>query len=287
MKGVLIKKIADKFWVLNKKNEIIEISARGKLKEDGVFVGDYVIVEEKDNVITDIEKRKNILVRPPIANLDCLLICITREPKADLQLVDKLIITCNKKNIEPILVISKADILDENFVKQMYNEYYNVVSHIVVLSSLSGFGKDEFINLIKNKTSSLVGQSAVGKSSIMNMLGAKMVVGELSKKLKRGKNTTRHSEIVPFKNGVRLADTSGFSRFVLEGVNSKNLMREYTDFLKFSKNCKYNSCVHIFEKECDCAVKQALKIGKINQNRYDRYKCLYEELKRQENRRYC
>ena len=226
------------------------------------------------------------MVRPPIANLDNLVIVITREPKPDLMLVDKLIIICQEKGINPIIVISKADILDDDFVQDLINQYSPVIKNILVLSSFSGQGKDELLILLNNKTSSLVGQSAVGKSSIINMLGGESKVGELSQKTKRGKNTTRHSEINVFENGVRLADTSGFSRLFLENSDYRQLMRKYVEFLPFSEECKYSTCVHIPEKECDCAVKRAVKAGKINNFRYTRYMAMYEEMKKQWERRF-
>ena len=289
MKGIVIKKLADLFTVLSG-GKVIEMNARGNLKNDNnkILVGDEVEFQKDNNeyVISGIAKRKNELVRPPIANLDNLVIVITREPKPDLMLVDKLIIICQEKGINPIIVISKADILDDDFVQDLINQYSPVIKNILVLSSFSGQGKDELLILLNNKTSSLVGQSAVGKSSIINMLGGESKVGELSQKTKRGKNTTRHSEINVFENGVRLADTSGFSRLFLENSDYRQLMRKYVEFLPFSEECKYSTCVHIPEKECDCAVKRAVKAGKINNFRYTRYMAMYEEMKKQWERRF-
>ena len=289
MKGIVIKKLADLFTVLSG-GKVIEMNARGNLKKDNnkILVGDEVEFQKDNNeyVISGIAKRKNELVRPPIANLDNLVIVITREPKPDLMLVDKLIIICQEKGINPIIVISKADILDDDFVQDLINQYSPVIKNILVLSSFSGQGKDELLILLNNKTSSLVGQSAVGKSSIINMLGGESKVGELSQKTKRGKNTTRHSEINVFENGVRLADTSGFSRLFLENSDYRQLMRKYVEFLPFSEECKYSTCVHIPEKECDCAVKRAVKAGKINNFRYTRYMAMYEEMKKQWERRF-
>lgn len=293
MHGVVIKNIADLFCLCDDSGKIYtNVVARGNLKKDEkVYVGDSVEFENdgmssEKCVITSVHTRKNLLMRPPVANLDNLLICITREPAPDLVLVDKLIITCGLYGIEPILVISKADILDEQFVQDICEQYKDSVNHIVVLSSATGYGKEHFLSLIKHKTSSLVGQSAVGKSSIINMLGGIAKVGEISKKNLRGKNTTRHSEINLFGEGIRIADTSGFSRLALVGIKYTDLMRHYKDFLSYSSDCKYASCVHIFEDQKDCAIKRALNSGKINQNRYNRYRQIYDELKRQWDRRY-
>lgn len=289
MKGIVIKKLADLFTVLSGENAI-NMNARGNLKRDNnkILVGDEVEFQKENGeyVITSVGPRKNELVRPPISNLDNLVIVITREPKPDLMLVDKLIIICQEKGINPIIVISKADILDEEFVQDLVDQYSPVIKNILVLSSFSGQGKNELLILLNNKTSSLVGQSAVGKSSIINMLGGKTKVGEVSQKTKRGKNTTRHSEINVFENGVRLADTSGFSRLFLENADYRQLMRKFVEFLPYARECKYSTCVHIPENECDCAVKRAVKAGKINNFRYTRYMAMYEEMKKQWERRF-
>lgn len=291
MQGVVVKKVADLFSVYSNGVCYNNVVARGgiKKKESRILVGDIVFFEHESKdkyIIESICERKNELVRPPLANLDNLIIVITQKPLPDLVLVDKLIIKCKFLHIRPILVISKADILQNDFINELKNQYKNVVKDILVLSSVSGEGKEDLLKLIQNQTSSLVGQSAVGKSSIINMLGGSAQVGELSKKSMRGKNTTRHSEILVFENNVRIADTSGFSRFVLDGIKYSQLMRYYDDFEKFSEKCKYSTCVHIPEIEDECNVKKALKSGKININRYNRYKAIYEELKSQWDRRY-
>ncbi len=292
MEGLIIKKIADKFTVYNhSKNLVYNAVARGNLKKENnmLLVGDKVMCSEAEGEEVIIEKlipRENVLVRPPIANVDNLIILITKEPAPDLMLVDKLIVQCNILNIEPIIVISKLDILDDTFVNDLVEQYKNAVNYIIPLSSKTGEGANRLIELIKGKTSSLVGQSAVGKSSLINMFGAKMEVGDISVKTKRGKNTTRHTEIWLFEGGVRLADTAGFSRFYLSDIKYSTLMRYYNDFIPYAKHCKYSSCVHIFEKDDECSVKIAKNSGKINLNRYNRYVVIYNELKKQWSRRY-
>lgn len=289
MKGLIIKKLADLFFVLSS-GKIVSARARGNLKKDdnNLFVGDFVVLsktEQGEYVIESVQQRKNLLTRPPIANLDNLVIVITVVPAPDLKLVDKLIVKCFMQNIKPILVISKADIVQDDFTNQIINDYSRVVKDIIITSSATGQGKEELLALLKNKTSSLVGQSAVGKSSIINMLGGKAKVGDVGKNL-RGKNTTRHSEINIFSNNIRIADTSGFSRLYINDIVYKDLMRYYPDFLQYSNKCKYASCVHINEKNDECFVKSAVKSGKISINRYTRYIEIYDELKKQWDRRY-
>ena len=289
MKGLIIKKIADLFTVYYNGKEV-DASARGNLKKNNslILVGDFVDFEKiagDDYVINSVYPRKNQLIRPPVSNLDNLVIVITKTPEPDLFLVDKLIVKCIEFGINPILVLSKADILQDEWVKDLKLQYCNVVKDIVVLSSVTMQGKEDLIKLLKNKTSSLVGQSAVGKSSIINMLGGQAKVGDVGKNL-RGKNTTRHSQINIFNDNIRIADTSGFSRYFLDSIKYSSLMRYYPDFLKYSDKCKYSSCVHIAEKDEECFVKRAVKSGKISINRYTRYVEIYKELKKQWDRRY-
>lgn len=289
MKGLVIKKLADLFTIYYRGKEI-KASARGNLKKNDseILVGDFVDFEKASDsayIVNSIYPRKNQLVRPPVSNLDNLVIVITKTPEPDLYLVDKLIVKCLQLNINPILVISKADILQDEFVNGLYEQYNKVVKSIVVISTVTMQGKEYLTKLLKNKTSSLVGQSAVGKSSIINMLGGKAKTGAVGKNL-RGKNTTRHSHINIFENDIRIADTSGFSRYFLDNIKYSSLMRYYPDFIKYSDKCKYSSCVHVAEKDDECFVKSAVKSGKISLNRYTRYVEIYNELKKQWDRRY-
>ena len=289
MKGLVIKKLADLFTIYSNGKEY-SAHARGNLKkqDNNIYVGDFVLfskIGEDNYVIESVEKRKNLLTRPPVSNLDNLVIVITKIPAPDLYLVDKLIVKCFMQNINPIIVVSKADILQDDFTNQIINDYGKVVKNIVITSSVSGQGRQDLVKLLKNKTSSLVGQSAVGKSSIINMLGGEAKVGDVGKNL-RGKNTTRHSQINVFDDNIRIADTSGFSRLYINDINYKNLMRFYPDFVAFSDKCKYSSCVHINEKNDECFVKSAVKSGKISTNRYTRYVEIYNELKKQWDRRF-
>lgn len=283
MKGVVIKNITDTFDVFSDGKVFFACKGRGKTKLNGkILVGDYVDfeVDNGTNVINSILKRKNEIVRPPMANLDNLVIVISQIPKPDFSLVDKLILKCILSQIEPIIVVSKLDVIDKEFIDDVKSQYENVVNHLFIVSSFTGDGLSELEELLKNKVSSLAGQSAVGKSSIIKAFGGEAKVGEVSKRNLRGKNTTRHTEIQLLKSNIMIADTAGFSRLAFEDVKYTDLMRYYPDFVNFAVDCKYNSCVHINEKCDDCGVKKALKACKINTNRYNRYKLLYEEMKK-------
>lgn len=274
MNGLILKKNADKFTVeLNGKPFVM--SARN-LKKDGIFVGDKV--ECKNDVIEKVLERKNILVRPPLANVDTMIIVVAKEPKIDFLLVDKLLVFCTVKGIKPILCINKSD-LSESFVKDVENIYKDVVD-IVNISTLD----KSVLNLKKyiKGVTALAGQSAVGKSSIINALLGKeiAVVGDFSKKVMRGKQTTRLVELYDLGNENYLADTAGFSKLSEELliVNENELKDYYPDFIKYAHMCKYKSCQHL--KLDDCGVVKAVSEGKISKIRYENYKILRENIKK-------
>ena len=274
MRGLILKKNADKFTVeLNGKPFVM--SARN-LKKDGIFVGDKV--ECKNDVIEKVLERKNILIRPPLANVDTMIIVVAKEPKIDFLLVDKLLVFCTVKGIKPILCINKSD-LSESFVKDVEKIYKDVVD-IVSISTLD----KSVLNLKKyiKGVTALAGQSAVGKSSIINALLGKeiAVVGDFSKKVMRGKQTTRLVELYDLGNENYLADTAGFSKLSEELliVNENELKDYYPDFIKYAHMCKYKSCQHL--KLDDCGVVKAVSVGKISKIRYENYKILRENIKK-------
>lgn len=274
MNGLILKKNADKFTVeLNGKPFVM--SARN-LKKDGIFVGDKV--ECKNDVIEKVLERKNILIRPPLANVDTMIIVVAKEPKIDFLLVDKLLVFCTVKGIKPILCINKSD-LSESFVKDVEKIYKDVVD-IVSISTLD----KSVLNLKKyiKGVTALAGQSAVGKSSIINALLGKeiAVVGDFSKKVMRGKQTTRLVELYDLGNENYLADTAGFSKLSEELliVNENELKDYYPDFIKYAHMCKYKSCQHL--KLDDCGVVKAVSVGKISKIRYENYKILRENIKK-------
>lgn len=251
------------------------MSARN-LKKDGIFVGDKV--ECKNDVIEKVLERKNILIRPPLANVDTMIIVVAKEPKIDFLLVDRLLVFCTVKGIKPILCINKSD-LSESFVKDVEKIYKGVVD-IVSISTLD----KSVLNLKKyiKGVTALAGQSAVGKSSIINALLGKeiAVVGDFSKKVMRGKQTTRLVELYDLGNENYLADTAGFSKLSEELliVNENELKDYYPDFIKYAHMCKYKSCQHL--KLDDCGVVKAVSEGKISKIRYENYKILRENIKK-------
>lgn len=273
MKGLVLKKNADKFTVeIEDKKEIC--TARN-LKEQGIFVGDRV--EVSGNVIEKVLPRKNLLIRPPLANLDKMIIVIAKTPKPDFLLVDKLLIFCTLNDIEPLLCINKSD-LGEDFVEEVVKNYEKATK-ILIISTF-----DDSVFEIKKEIqgiTTLAGQSAVGKSSIINAIFKREItqIGDFSKKVERGKQTTRLVELYEVEKSKYLADTAGFSKLdeKLLNVDEYELRKYYPEFIAPSHNCKYKSCLHLSPK--DCGVCEAVKNGKISKLRYENYKILQENIK--------
>ena len=239
-----------------------------------MYVGDYCEVE--DGVVTAVYPRKNEMIRPYVANIDALLIVVSNAPQPDWICVEKLILNAHHQNITPAIVVNKIDRSTQEEIEEFLSPYRGEFATFAV-SAETGEGLDELRDYIKGKLVCFAGQSAVGKSSLINALGGKSLeVGELSKKIQRGKNTTRHVEIYDLADG-RAVDTCGFS--VMDSVDIKydELVYYYDEFLAFQSKCKYTNCTHT--REPFCAVKQAVKEGNINERRYQRYVKLYEALK--------
>lgn len=274
MIGLVLKKNADKFDV-KVGEKVLTCSARN-LKSEGVFVGDRVTVGE-ENVIESVEKRKNLLIRPPLANLDTMIIVLAKTPKPDLLLMDKLIIFCVVNAIKPVLCINKSD-LGQDFVDEICGIYQNVCDYVVVSAI---HGDVEKIKKHINGITALAGQSAVGKSSIINALLGKDVatVGDISKKVERGKQTTRIVELYEIEKCKYIADTAGFSKLdeALLNIDEYELKSYYPEFIKYAHDCKYKSCLHL--SSVDCGVCKAVKDGKISKVRYENYKILQANLK--------
>lgn len=272
-KGRVIKAVASKFFV-DTDDGVKVCFARKRLKNDGViYVGDYVdVAKERDSyVIEDVKERKNRLIRPYVSNIDVCFIVIAPEPQPDFLLVDKIIINCLVEGIEPVVVKNKDDLSHIDT-----SEYDGVVAQIEC-SAQTGDNVMKIVEFAKGKTACFAGQSAVGKSSLLNnILDCDLLeVGELAKKIKRGKNTTRKTEIFHIGEGTYLVDTCGFSLLETVDVAPENLRLYFDDLEAFRKECRFNMCTHTDEP--DCAVKA--HVGKeIGRGRYERYKTIYQEL---------
>ena len=280
MTGVVYKVLADKFWVMSGETSYI-CGARGNLKADGVFVGDQVVFSCNNSpIIESVCKRKNQLIRPPIANIDQLVIVIAKIPEPDFMIVDKLILFSLCYGIEPCIVVNKIDISNE-ICAYVEKAYKNVVNNIIFTNALTGDGVDTLKSIMRNKLSAFAGQSAVGKSALVNLIMKKHAtsVGEISIKNQKGKNTTRHCEIF-FEDSIMITDTAGFTSLdeKLLPIAYYELPYYYPDFVKYLHGCKYKSCAHFNEKVEECAVKRAVLDGLVDKQRFLRYKEIYKIL---------
>ncbi len=274
MKGLVIKKNAG-LYDIDTGKIVATIKALGNVKKHGLYVGDYV---EFTEVITKVEERKNLLIRPPLANLDKLFIVASSIPKPDFVLIDKLIVYSLVKGIEPIIVINKTDIMDECLQSEIKSIYKDAVKMIFVSAEKGEVG--DLKKEIKGITA-FAGQSAVGKSSLINaLLGKEQAeVGDLSKKVERGKQTTRMTCLYRCDKGY-IADTAGFSLLdatLVLPITPQELGRYYPDFLKYLQNCKFRSCLH--EISGNCGIIEGVRQGKINKIRYESYLKILSELK--------
>lgn len=263
--------------------------ARGnfRVKKIKPLVGDNVVIddlEDRKAYITEILPRKNEIKRPNISNIDQILLFSTiKDPILNLYNLDKYLAMCEYKNMDVVIVLSKIDLCDEEEVEDFEKIYNNIGYELVSLDNYDNFPKDRILDILKNKTSAVSGASGVGKSTFLNnLIDIEVETGSISEKSKRGKNTTRHTEIFKIGEESFLFDTPGFDSFDIDFIEDekelKYLFREFRD-----KECKFKDCNHINEPAC--GVKKAKADGLISDSRYDNYLMLFEEVKkRRENK---
>ncbi len=235
---------------------------------------------KEEYLIEKIYDRKNQLKRPSIANIDNLVLVVSEAPRPDLFMIDKLIVYAYKRDIECIVCINKSDIIDKDFIEEIKAQYEPVVKKVLVMSAETGDGVNALRKELKGSLSAFAGQSGVGKSTLLNSLSPEIgaEIGGLNRKSKRGNNTTRHTEIFDIDKGSFIADTPGFMVFDLDGIEPQKLHTFYPEFEEYREDCKYRACYHHNITEKDCAVKRALKAGKISERRYNRYVELYKQI---------
>ncbi len=287
--GLILKGIGG-FYYVKSNSEIFECKPRGIFRKEKVvpIVGDRVnfsIVNEalKEGVIEKIFPRKSLLIRPPVANVDQVILTFAvKSPDPDLLLLDKMIIKSISLDIRPIICINKIDLDTEQSLINMFRYYSKAGLVVIYVSASEGFGIENLMSLIGGKLSILAGPSGVGKSTIVKKLypDERVLIGSLSDKIERGKHTTRHVELFEVEEGGFLADTPGFSSFSIDEIASISLGDYYPEFRDYYKNCRFAGCSHISEPSC--AVKSAVENQCIDSGRYERYKKLYKQLKEKE-----
>ena len=292
MQGKIIKGIAGFYYIYAEDSNVYECKAKGIFRKDNFkpLVGDNVEItvlneEEKEGSVTSILPRRNSLIRPAVANVDqAFLIFAMENPKPNFLLLDRFLIMMEQQEIPVVICFNKKDVGEKEEMEKLYEIYTGCGYRVVLSSTYEGEGMDEIREILKGKTTVVAGPSGVGKSSITNCMQGEvqMETGEISKKLKRGKHTTRHSQVIPVEKNTFLVDTPGFSSLYLTDMKEEELRDYFPEFVMYEPQCRFQGCMHIHEP--GCAVKEALSEGEISQQRYDNYLALYEELK--EKRRY-
>ena len=289
MQGRIIKGIGGFYNVLLEDGTIVTCKARGRFRNEGVtpMVGDQVEVSFHETgfaAMDDILPRKNALLRPPVANIDLLVIVLSASiPKPDFLLADKLLIQAKTLQIEPLLVLNKMDSAKPEITDEFLRDY--AAFHNLLASSATGEGIDALKQALTNRVSCFAGQSAVGKSSLLNALFPELALetGGLAKKTDRGKHTTRQAELWPYLGGAVL-DTPGFSLFEMSELEQSALDASYPEFAGVTSECRFTGCRHVAEP--DCAVKALLQTGKLSQGRYARYIEIQAEIEDKRKHRY-
>lgn len=285
MEGLIIKGIGG-FYYVKTEEGLIEAKGRGIFKKDGttLCVGDLVEVdiispEDKKGVINRIMPRKNCFIRPPIANIDVFAVVFAaKAPAPNFPVIDRFLVNAERHNVDPVICINKMDLVSSKELEEL-KAVYDGAYKVIQMSTKTGEGVEDLLTLIKDKKTALAGPSGVGKSSILNMLHpeANMETGDVSRKTMRGKHTTRHVEIFEIEQGGMIFDTPGFTSFEIGDMEPSELKHFYPEFERLDGRCRYDDCNHL--KEPDCAVKAAVKSGKISHRRYQSYVYNMEELK--------
>ena len=293
MRGRILKGIAGFYYVETTDLKVYECKAKGIFRKSGIkpIVGDNVEIEiideeNRQGNLIDILPRKNCLYRPPVANVDqAVILFAIVKPDPNYNLLDRFLIMMRQQNLPVIICFNKQDIATEEEQKELYDAYEKCGYQVLFVSVKEERVLDELKELLRGKTSTLAGPSGVGKSSLLNKLvpNADMQIGELSRKIDRGKNTTRHSELFYVKElsdgevNTFIIDTPGFTSLEIRDVTADDLCGYYPEFEEFEPACRFGGCSHIAEP--DCGVKAALEAGDLSGVRYNNYRIIYKDLK--------
>jgi ribosome biogenesis GTPase len=290
--GRIIKGIAGFYYVHVVEAGTYECKAKGIFRKQDrkPHVGDEVLIqvideEEKKGNIEEIFPRKNVLIRPAVANIDqAVIIFAMKKPKPNLNLLDRFLIMMERQDVKTVICFNKSDLASQEELEMVQEIYINCGYQVLFISVEKQKNIEKVKEMLSHKTSTVAGPSGVGKSSLINLLqsGIEMETNEISRKIDRGKHTTRHSQLIYLKENTYIVDTPGFSSLRITDCDAEDLKYYFIEFEKYRGECRFPECSHTHEP--DCKVKEALELGEISRVRYDNYVELYQELKNQ--RRY-
>ncbi len=284
--GLIVKGVGGSYEV-SSDDGIFTCKAKGIFRNDRIkpLVGDKVEFEELPDgtgLITKLHDRTSVLIRPEVANAtQAMLVFAVTDPKPSMNLADRFLINMEMSHVPAFIVFNKADLFTEDEIESYREVFKNTGYDVYFISAKCGIGIDALSERLNGNITVLAGPSGVGKSTLTNLLQDEdeMETGGLSEKIMRGKNTTRHSQLLKIKDGSYIIDTPGFTSFYVTNIDEKDLSLYYPEMKSFIGKCYYTGCVHI--NEPDCEVKAALSKGLISKTRYENYKLIYEDIKKQ------
>ncbi len=291
--GIILKGIGG-FYYVSSGDDIYECKARGIFRKDDVtpLTGDRVTFSvtdplQKKGNIDGIMERTTVLTRPAAANIDLLVVVIAaRSPEPDLLLLDKLLVTAAKKDINAVICINKIDLDAEDKRAEIRSSYIKAGYTLIETCLEESAGFRRLREALKGHVSVFAGQSGVGKSTLLNRIAdnAIMRTGSVSEKIDRGRHTTRHTELIKLTDGGFVVDTPGFSSFELAEIAHTELQHLFPEFAEHICKCRFTGCSHVTEPYC--GIKEAVEQGSVSRGRYQRYTELYAVLKLQYDMKY-
>ena len=288
--GTLVRGFGGFYTVRDAEGQEFTLRCKKKFRRLGLspLVGDEVLFTpgegEEHGWLEEILPRSSQCLRPPVANVSLLLIVVAPVPEPDLLLVDRMMVRARAQGMDMLLVVNKCD-LDEGLAQELSAQYAGAQVPVYAVSAENGQGLATLRERMGGRLCCLTGQSGVGKSTLLNaLLGLSLETGEISRKIQRGKNTTRHAELL-IKDGLRVLDTAGFSLLELDGGMEPVTLKEYyPEFAEYEGKCRFEPCYH--DREPGCAVTAACGEGAIHPQRLARYRALLAEVRQAWRERY-